>query len=46
MDAAALRDRIKATLDPNANNRKQAELELRHVRIAWSGPLFAWLQCD
>ncbi|KAF2236154.1 ARM repeat-containing protein [Viridothelium virens] len=31
MDASALRDRIKATLDANANTRKQAELELRHA---------------
>ncbi|KAL9078752.1 MAG: hypothetical protein Q9157_002340 [Trypethelium eluteriae] len=33
MDASALRDRIKATLDANANTRKQAELELRHRRV-------------
>ncbi|KAI9689923.1 MAG: hypothetical protein M1822_009805 [Bathelium mastoideum] len=31
MDATALRDRIKATLDTDATSRKQAELELRHA---------------
>ncbi|KAI9704033.1 MAG: hypothetical protein M1820_005654 [Bogoriella megaspora] len=31
MEAPALRDRIKATLDANANHRKQAEIELRHA---------------
>ena len=33
MDATALRDRIKATLDANATIRKQAEIDLRHVRF-------------
>jgi hypothetical protein len=29
---ASLRDRIAATLDPNADHRRQAELELKFVR--------------
>ena len=33
MDASGLRERIKATLDPNAANRQTAELELKAVRI-------------
>jgi hypothetical protein len=33
MDAAGLRDRIQATLDPNAAIRQQAELDLKHVRV-------------
>jgi hypothetical protein len=32
MDVAMLRDRIQATLDPNAAIRQQAELDLKHVR--------------
>jgi hypothetical protein len=32
MDAGVLRDRIQATLDPNAAIRQQAELDLKHVR--------------
>lgn len=32
MDVAGLRDRIQATLDPNAAIRQQAELDLKHVR--------------
>lgn len=32
MDVAVLRDRIQATLDPNAAIRQQAELDLKHVR--------------
>jgi hypothetical protein len=35
MDVGVLRDRIQATLDPNAAIRQQAELDLKHVR----GPL-------
>ena len=31
MDAAALRTRIQATLDSNADARRQAELDLRNV---------------
>ena len=38
MDAAGLRDRIQATLDPNAAIRQQAELDLKHVRVAQTGP--------
>ena len=32
MDVTALRDRIQSTLDPNADNRRQAELDLKYVR--------------
>jgi importin-7 len=32
MDVAGLRDRIQATLDPNAAIRQQAELDLKYVR--------------
>lgn len=32
MDVTVLRDRIQATLDPNAAIRQQAELDLKHVR--------------
>jgi len=38
MDAAGLRERIRATLDPNADHRRQAEIDLKTVRIesnAW-----------
>lgn len=31
MDVAALRERVKNTLDPNAAIRQSAELDLRHV---------------
>ena len=31
MDAAGLRSRIQAVLDTNADIRRQAELELKHV---------------
>lgn len=31
MDVAALRDRIQSTLDANADNRRQAELDLKYV---------------
>ena len=31
MDPSGLRERIKATLDPNANNRQAAEVELKAV---------------
>jgi hypothetical protein len=31
MDAAALRNRIQATLETNADARRQAELDLRNV---------------
>ena len=31
MDANVLRDRIKATLEPDANVRRQAELDLKYV---------------
>ena len=43
MDAAGLRDRIQATLDPNAAIRQQAELDLKHVRvpIPMPTPMFA-----
>ncbi|KAI9820323.1 MAG: hypothetical protein M1827_005945 [Pycnora praestabilis] len=34
MDTTALRDRIRATLDTNADNRRQAELDLKYVRVA------------
>ena len=33
MDAAALRERIRWTFDPNADLRRQAELDLKHVRV-------------
>lgn len=33
MDVGVLRDRIQATLDPNAAIRQQAELDLKHVRV-------------
>ena len=33
MDVAALRDRIQSTLDANADIRRQAELDLKYVRI-------------
>lgn len=32
MDVNALRDRIQSTLDANADNRRQAELDLKYVR--------------
>ena len=31
MDVGALRDRIKSTLDSNADTRRQAELDLKFV---------------
>lgn len=31
MDVGVLRNRIQATLDPNADIRRQAELDLRYV---------------
>jgi hypothetical protein len=34
MDVTVLRDRIQATLDPNAAIRQQAELDLKHVRVS------------
>lgn len=49
MDVAALRDRIQATLDSNADTRRQAEIDLKYVRFATSPPsdmmythLYAW----
>ena len=33
MDAAVLRDRIQATLTADANVRRQAELDLKHVAV-------------
>jgi hypothetical protein len=39
MDAAGLRDRIQATLDPNAAIRQQAELDLKHVRVPIPMPM-------
>ena len=33
MDVAALRDRIQSTLDANADNRRQAEQDLKFVRF-------------
>lgn len=32
MDVTALRNGIQATLDPNTDTRRQAELALKHVR--------------
>jgi len=32
MDSTALRNRIQATLDANADVRRQAELDLKNVR--------------
>lgn len=34
MDVGVLRDRIRTTLDPNADARRQAELDLRYVSLA------------
>lgn len=34
MDAAALRNRIHATLDSNADVRRQAEIDLKYVCCA------------
>ena len=31
MDVSVLRDRIQSTLDPNADRRRQAELDLKYV---------------
>lgn len=39
MDVAGLRDRIQATLDPNAAIRQQAELDLKHVRACRTSAL-------
>ena len=39
MDVTGLRDRIQATLDPNAAIRQQAELDLKHVRALRSPAL-------
>lgn len=33
MDVGVLRDRIRTTLDPNADARRQAELDLRFVSL-------------
>ena len=33
MDIAVLRNRIHATLDPNTDIRRQAELDLKYVRL-------------
>lgn len=33
MEVAALRDRIQSTLDTNADNRRQAEVDLKYVRF-------------
>lgn len=33
MDVTALRNGIQATLDPNTDTRRQAELALKHVRL-------------
>lgn len=32
MDVEGLRNRIQSTLDPNADTRRRAELELKYVR--------------
>lgn len=32
MEVSALRDRIQATLTADANIRRQAEIDLKHVR--------------
>lgn len=40
MDAAGLRSRIEATLQTDADNRRQAEAELKAVRLSTSKP---WL---
>ena len=40
MDAAVLRNRIQCTVDPNADVRRQAELELTHVSFR---PAFQYL---
>lgn len=33
MDVKALRDRIRATLDTNSDVRRQAELDLKYVKL-------------
>ena len=33
MDVGGLRNRIQATLDPNTDIRRQAELDLKYVRL-------------
>lgn len=37
MDVTALRDRIESTLDSNADNRKQAEHDLKYVGDRMNG---------
>ena len=37
MDAALLRGRIQSTVDPNADVRRQAELDLKFVSSSMSG---------
>jgi hypothetical protein len=37
MDVIALRDRIQSTLDANADIRRQAELDLKHVCVGSTG---------
>ena len=41
MDISVLRDRIKATLDPDANVRRQAELDLKYVSVTSKGRMAA-----
>jgi hypothetical protein len=43
MDAAGLRSRIEATLATDADHRRQAETELKAVRVAWED---AWERRD
>jgi hypothetical protein len=38
MDVAVLRDRIQATLDSNADRRRQAELDLKYVSASTGEP--------
>jgi hypothetical protein len=42
MDVNALRDRIQSTLDANADNRRQAELDLKYVWLTKCCLLILW----
>jgi hypothetical protein len=43
--AVNLRDRIAATLDPNADIRRSAELDLKYVRLPNLAPLPVERRC-
>lgn len=42
MDVAALRERIQATLNTNADSRQQAEADLKFVRYSISVLVCIW----